>query len=171
MRIKNKIFCILVGVLVLAFSSSPDVLSQSGGPYQIEKSVIASGGGTSSGGVFGLDGATGQSLAGGRFTGQPFSIYSGFFAPDPIVPTAAKVPISGKVMRPNGKGINRAHVTLTDMLGNTRMANTDRSGNYRFEDVEVGAVYLLLAEAKSYQFSPKVVTLFDEVSDLDFTAE
>ena len=171
MRIKNKIFWLFVGVLVLAFSSSPEVRSQSGGPYEITQSVIASGGGTSSGGAFGLDGTAGQSLAGGSLSAQPFSIYSGFFAPDPIVPTAASVTISGKVMRPNGKGISRAQVTLTDMLGNARTANTDRSGNYRFDDVEVGAAYILLAEAKNYRFSPKTVTPLDEVSDLDFTAD
>ncbi|MBK6723592.1 MAG: hypothetical protein IPG58_10090 [Acidobacteria bacterium] len=64
-----KLFIILSAcVFWLPFAA----FGQSGGIFQITKSVIAGGGGNSTGGIFNLDGTTGQCLAGSTSTGGPF---------------------------------------------------------------------------------------------------
>jgi hypothetical protein len=45
------------------------VLAQTGGIYKVDQSVVASGGGTSSGGIYSLEGSAGQSTAGGSLQG------------------------------------------------------------------------------------------------------
>ena len=54
-------------------------LPQSGGTFTITKSVIAGGGGRTTGGTFTLDGTIGQSVAGTNSTGGTFSLISGFW--------------------------------------------------------------------------------------------
>lgn len=153
-------------VSVLALPSE----AQSGGAYQIEQSAIAPGG-RSSGGAFSLESAIGQPVAVGPSTGGSYSVYSGFLARGVLVLLAAGASISGRVLRHNGKGINRAKVTLTDMLGNARTTLTRNDGSYRFDDVETGDFYLLQAVAKKLEFLPKYITLYDSVADFDFMAE
>ena len=56
-----------------------DVLSQSGGSFQIEKSVIAGGGGQTVGGAFTLDGTIGETVGGTTSTGGTFALGGGFW--------------------------------------------------------------------------------------------
>jgi hypothetical protein len=60
------------------------VLAQSGGTFNIEKSVIAGGGGQSSGGTFDLTATIGQPLAGTTSSGGTFTVNSGFWQLAPI---------------------------------------------------------------------------------------
>ena len=53
--------------------------AQSGGGYRITASVIAGGGGTSTGGMFAVTGTLGQPVAGGA-SGGTFSVQSGFWS-------------------------------------------------------------------------------------------
>jgi Cohesin domain len=84
-------------------------LPQSGGTFQIQKSVIANGGEHSTGGVFMLDGTMGEPLAGTTSTGGTFSLGSGFWGGGsvaPPTPTPTPQGIEGDVAsRPNGDGI------------------------------------------------------------------
>ena len=85
-----------------------------------------------------------------------------------LVPTAAGVSVSGRVMTPKGGGISRASVSITDRQGITRSVRTNMFGYYSFEDVAAGETYIVNVFSKSYQFTPKVVSVSDAVSDLDF---
>src|SRR5262245_13938422 len=100
------------------------------GNYQIEKSVIASGGGTSSGGSYSLEGTSGQPLAGGILYSGSFQLFSGFWTPAPLAPTAAPVTISGRVVNRYGRGISGVILSLTDAEGNSRRAITSAFGYY-----------------------------------------
>jgi uncharacterized repeat protein (TIGR01451 family) len=86
--------------------------------------------------------------------------------------TAATVAVSGRVMTASGGGITRVRVTLTDSQGNVRTAFTTSNGEYRFDDVEVGATYILTATGKHYTFSQpmQVLSINDETDGINFVA-
>lgn len=85
-------------------------------------------------------------------------------------PTAATVAVSGRVQ--SGKrGVSGAIVYLTNASGETRTARTNSLGYYRFEDVSSGQTYVFNVFAKRFGFQPQVVTVSEEVTDLDFTTE
>jgi VCBS repeat-containing protein len=85
-----------------------------------------------------------------------------------LTPTAAPVPVSGRVLTPNGKGLNNAIVTITGPTGTARTVKTDSLGYFRFASVEVGHTYIVSVAAKRYSFSPQVVTVLDEIRELIF---
>lgn len=154
-------------ILSLLFLASV-AAGQTGGAFAIEKSVIASGGGTSAGGAFTVEGTAGQSAA-GVVQGAPFSISGGFATPA-FAPTAAAASVSGRVFTPYGRGLANAFVMLTDGNGQTRAARTSTFGYYRFNDVETGQTYIFEVRSKRYQFAPQVVTITEDLEDLNFTA-
>lgn len=86
-------------------------------------------------------------------------------------PTAANVSISGKVLTAKGAGLSNAIITLTDSQGVSRSLKIATFGNYRFENVAAGETYTLSVTAKKYQFSPQVVSVSDDVTDLNFIAQ
>ena len=55
------------------------VSAQTGGDYSIEKSVIASGGGTSQGSTITVSGTVGQVTASQQITGASYSLTGGFW--------------------------------------------------------------------------------------------
>ncbi len=93
------------------------------------------------------------------------------FTCTPFAPTAASVGISGRVISPEGRGVKGAVVTLTNAAGVSRQAMTNVFGFYAFFDVPAGESYTVTAKAKRYQFTPRVITLTDELTGLDLTAE
>jgi hypothetical protein len=126
--------------------------------------------------------------ANGMFTVTPFSD-SGSFTPrdasigpvesdlfglifQQFAPTAANTSISGRVVSDGGVGIGGARLTLLAQDGTTRTISTSPFGYFRFDDVESGATYFLAVVHKRYQFleSPRVLTVVDEITDVDFTA-
>jgi hypothetical protein len=154
----NSKFLFLIAALSLF---SPHAFGQTGGNFTITGSVIASGGGqNTAGGVFSLDGTTGQSAAGSA-SGAPFA------------PSAAAASISGRVLTSGGRGIRSVTISLTGTTsGEIRSARSTNFGYYRFENVPVGETYVLTVRAKRFVFLPetRVVTLLDELTDVDFTA-
>lgn len=86
-------------------------------------------------------------------------------------PTAAAVIISGRVLSSGGNGISKARIVLTNQRGESRAALSNSFGYYRFEEVTAGEVYIFEARRKSYQFTPQVVTVLEELRDLNLTAE
>jgi hypothetical protein len=85
-----------------------------------------------------------------------------------LAPTAAGVELSGRVMTPDGRGLRNARVRLTGEDGATRTAITGSFGYYRFEDVATGETYVMSVASKRYSFDPRVVQVFDTLSDVDF---
>ena len=145
--------------------------AQTGGSYQIEKTVVASGGSRSAGGNYSLESTAGQTLAGGFLQGSGFSEYSGFWTPV-FAPTAANVTIGGRVRSANGQGIRNARVMLTAPDGTVRFSLTGSFGYYRFNDIPVGEIYVLTVFSKRYVFDNPtlVVNVSEQLENLDFTA-
>ncbi|MFN6963116.1 MAG: S8 family serine peptidase [Pyrinomonadaceae bacterium] len=83
----------------------------------------------------------------------------------PVLPTAA---VSGRVLTPDGKGINKAVVTIVDQLGTRRQTTTDAAGNYRFDNLATGRGYTLTAEHKKYDFEQRSVFVIGNAENVDF---
>ena len=154
--------------ILAAFAVS--ISAQSGGTFSITQSVIANGGGQSSGGTFNATGTAGQPAAGTSSNGGTFNAIGGFWQPG-SAPTAAEVSVTGRVLTPDGRGLRNATVTMTDSNGVTRYARTSSFGYYRFEDVAVGQTYILAVGSKRYQFASQVVNVTDSLTDIDFIAQ
>lgn len=81
-----------------------------------------------------------------------------------VLPTPTMVPVTGRVLDTNGRGLSGVTVVLTDMAGNSKNAVTNSFGNFNFADVEVGRSYTLQASSKSYLFDPVVISLTDALT-------
>ena len=84
--------------------------------------------------------------------------------------TASEASISGRVTTADGKPVRRANLILNDGSGVTRTAMTNPFGYYRFKDVPTGAVCVIEAYSKQYTFAPRVLSVTEDMSDLDFVA-
>lgn len=87
-----------------------------------------------------------------------------------LAPTAAHVRVSGRAVTANGGGIFNAIVTLTDAQGQIKTSRTNQFGYYNFDDVPAGGVYVLGAIHKRYTFAPAVVSVSDEITDINLIA-
>lgn len=85
-------------------------------------------------------------------------------------PLAATVPVGGRVTNEIGSGVVKAQVRLIDSNGEVRTTITNPFGYYRFDDVEVGEVYVIEVISKSYTFPSRTVMVSEEMSNVDFTA-
>lgn len=87
-----------------------------------------------------------------------------------LAPTSATVTAGGRILDANGRGISKAVVTLIDASGNTRHATTNPFGFYRFADIRAGATYICQVRHKRFEFAPKVLSVTEEIDNLNFTA-
>ena len=78
--------------------------------------------------------------------------------------------MTGRVLTNDGRGLRNAIVTLTVSQGVTRRVITSSFGYYRFENVEAGQTYVMAVASKRYQFPPRVISVADELTDVDFIA-
>jgi hypothetical protein len=81
--------------------------------------------------------------------------------------TAAGVEVSGRVLGPDGRGIRNAVVTITGQAGEQRTVATGSFGSYRFEDLEIGASYVLSVSQRRYRFAPRLIQIADSLTDID----
>lgn len=88
-----------------------------------------------------------------------------------LAPTAAGVSISGRAVTSAGFGVTNVLITLTDRNGVSRQVITGPFGYYRFDDVETGQNYVISATSKRFQFSSRIVSVNDELTDLDLVAQ
>lgn len=89
-------------------------------------------------------------------------------------PTAASVSVSGRLSAADGRGIRNAIVSISNAsTGEIRTARSTAFGYYRFEDIPVGETYVIRVTSKRFQFVPdtQIISLLDELSDLNFMAE
>lgn len=154
----------IVGLFYLNTSSQSQT-------YDVSHRVIASGGGSSSGTTsntyFTVDGTIGQGTAGTTSTSSPqFSIRGGFWAVEPFGPTAAGVAVGGRVTTAAGFPIAGVRISLMG-TGDTRIAISNAFGYYRFDNVTPGATYIIEASDKRLQFPVLVITVHDELDDVD----
>ncbi len=85
--------------------------------------------------------------------------------------TAAGVEVSGRVITPDGRGLRNAVVSMTDAAGVTRTATSSTFGFYSFEDVAVGETFVMSVASRRYRFTPRIVQVLDNLSDVDFTGQ
>lgn len=91
-----------------------------------------------------------------------------------LAPTAANASIKGKVTTQNGRGIANAVITLqSDISTETRYARTNSFGYYSFENLQVGANYILTIHSKRYRFSNAnlFISLNEDFTEANFTAD
>jgi hypothetical protein len=143
--------------------------AQSGGTFQLEQSVIAPGG-SAAGGTFSLQYVIGEPAVGKGISGGHFVLSDGFWQFPQLAPTAAAVSITGQVLTATGEPVSHAYVTLILSTGVARDALTNQFGRFRFDDVSVGRTYIVTVRHKSYQFAPQVVSVEDEIADMNFIA-
>ncbi|MDQ4120868.1 MAG: carboxypeptidase-like regulatory domain-containing protein [Acidobacteriota bacterium] len=89
---------------------------------------------------------------------------------EPAQTTASSVSVSGRIMS-GRRGISNARVFLTNQNGETKTALTNSLGYYRFEDVQAGGTYVLNVSSKRYNFQPRVITVNEEMTDVNLTSE
>lgn len=106
----------------------------------------------------------------GNADGNPVVDIGAYEIQASLVPTAAPVSLTGRVLTSEGRPIFRAAVTLTDMDGNVRSSLTNSFGFYSFSDVMPGTTYIMNARAKGYTFRPRPLNLVDEMSGFDIIA-
>jgi hypothetical protein len=154
----------VAGLALSLFSAS--AVPQSGGTFEITKSVIAGGGGQSTGGAFTLDGTIGQSIAGTSSTGGSFELTGGFWGGQAA--PVSNVTISGKVLTASGLALRNAIVTLIDSQNVRRTSTTGSFGLYSFDNVRTGETYIMSVASKRFRFAPLITQFTASVSNLDF---
>lgn len=182
-KVKNKmrtdklktlwlILIIYLSAAVISAQQTTDVQA-SGGTFMLEKSVIAGGGSRMQQNQMNAANTVGQAVAGKQSSGGNFTLYSGFWTPDNLAPTAANVIVGGRIKTADGRGIQKVRVTITYPDGRTQTALSTSFGNYQFAEIPVGAVYIISITAKKYVFSQPVQIrmILDALQDIDFTAE
>lgn len=87
-----------------------------------------------------------------------------------FAPTAANVSISGRVSAADGNSIRNAIVMLTDAHGTTRTARSTAFGYFRFDEIESGQTVTISIISKRFQFSPQVLTINEDITELNLTA-
>lgn len=89
----------------------------------------------------------------------------------PTVSTAANVTVAGRVLSSSGNPVGSAVVTITDQDGTSRSFTTTRNGEYQFDNILSGANYTISASQPRYRFSPRIVSVTDNVTGFDLQAE
>lgn len=87
-----------------------------------------------------------------------------------VGPTAAQSEIKGRVLTANGRAVSKAKVILTNQNGEIRTVLTNAFGYYRIEEIASGETYIISAEHKQYTFETKVITVYENLSDIDLIA-
>jgi hypothetical protein len=166
------ILALVLFVLFVIASSGQNIVA-TGGSFTLEKAVVAGGGIEKPGATMTENGTTGQAVAGYRSDGGGMSVYSGFWTPDDLMPTAEGVSITGRVATTDGMGIRNVMMTLTSSSGETMTTYTGGFGNFSFVDVRPGRTYLLSAVSTRYQIeeSTRVLNVNDDLVQLKFIAE
>ncbi|MEO8073342.1 MAG: carboxypeptidase-like regulatory domain-containing protein [Acidobacteriota bacterium] len=86
------------------------------------------------------------------------------------VTTAAPVSISGRVISPFGRGLAGARIVLTNSIGEKRIAVTNPFGYFSFKEIGSGETYIVEITHKSYNFTPQVLLVTNDLTELNFTA-
>lgn len=91
-----------------------------------------------------------------------------------LASSAASVSLGGRIVNADGRGIRNATVIVSGGgLGQPRRALTGPFGYYTLENLRAGETYVVTVRTKrsSLQTSSRVVTLNDELADIDFVAD
>lgn len=86
-------------------------------------------------------------------------------------PTAANVEVGGRVANLRQGFVSNATVILIDSNGVLRQTKTNSFGLFRFSDIEIGETYVIFARGKNMRFTPQIITITEELTDLILTAD
>jgi hypothetical protein len=143
--------------------------AQSGGSFAITQSVIAGGGGGPSlGGTFSVTGTIGQSVAGSTASGGSFAVEAGFWNNQALSPTAATVPIAGRVLDAAGNPLRNVVIALASSTGAVIVTRTNALGYFAFDEVQSGQTYIVSITARTHTFAPQVLSVTDSLTGLEF---
>lgn len=88
------------------------------------------------------------------------------------ITTVANVNASGKVIDTFGNGISRALVSVTNTAnGTSQTVITNSFGFFSLAGLTGGESYIFAIKAKNYSFTPQVLTINQDVSDLNFVVD
>lgn len=114
-------------------------------------------------------------LGAGNFLQSFTAAGTGTFASNPVpvyvVPTAAPVSVSGRVLTSEGAGLRNAAVFLTEANGTRHKATTGTFGNYSFPEVAAGQIVTIEVASKRFSFAARSVSLEENIAGLNFIAE
>ncbi len=168
----SKIFSAIAIVFALATISVSAQIA-AGGTYTLRQAVVGNGGGRSTDTVnnnYSVNGTSGQSAAGTTAANGNYTARNGFWARF-LAPNAANASISGRVVADNGIGIKNVVVTLIGgNLTTPLITRTSSFGYFKFEEAEVGQVYVISVTSKRYGFaqSSQIITLQEDLTDIIF---
>ena len=97
---------------------------------------------------------------------------TGTFASNPgpvvLIPRAADVSVSGRVLAPGGKGLLNADVVFTDVNGTQRVTRSNSFGYFHLGGIPAGSAGMIEVRSKRYAYAPQFLSLSDSISDLRF---
>jgi hypothetical protein len=172
----KNILCKMLSVAAMVFAlTAINTFAQvaTGGNFTLNQAVTGNGGGDSMGGNFSITATAGQSAAGTQSNGGNFSTRSGFWT-YLLVPTAANASVSGRVITANGRGIRNSIIMLTGgSLTTPIIRRTGSFGYFKFDDVEIGQVYVISVVSKTYGFtqSSQVISVTEDLTGILFQAD
>jgi hypothetical protein len=149
------------------------------GPYSEPGSAI---GGTGTQTLFGNFGNTNPNgtwslyarVDGGGGTGGTTGQIAGGWGLEFLNPTAAQASISGRVLTADGVAIRNAEVIITGNSLETPLSVTTSSfGYFTFDGLQTGQTYVVTVNSRRFTFQApsQVITLTDNVSDVNFIAD
>ncbi len=87
-------------------------------------------------------------------------------------PTAAGVSVGGRVILGDSeRGVSNANITLTNNRGEIRVARSNSFGYFHFDGIEAGRDYTININSKEYIFSPRLIVVDDNISNLRLQVE
>lgn len=161
-----------VVLFVNAQTNHSQEIVATGGTFKLEKSVVAGGGNKMEQQQVNQNGTNGQAVAGQRSNGGQFTIYSGFWTPEELTPTAATAVVGGRVLTADGRGIRNVKVAITFPNGETQTTFSSSLGYYSFDEIPAGETYIFSVSAKRYSFSPatQMREISGDTEDINFIA-
>lgn len=88
-----------------------------------------------------------------------------------LAPNAAGVSVSGRILNADGIGVRNAVISATLANGEVRTIRSSSFGYYNFDDLEAGQTIVISVNSKRFSFTPQVVTLSDNIEELNFWAQ
>jgi hypothetical protein len=144
------------------------------GPYSEPGSTIGGTGTQTLFGNFGLTNPNGNWNLYARLQGGGLGQIAGGWGLEFLVPTAAQASISGRVMTADGTSIRNAEMVLTgNSLQTPLRVSTSSFGYFTFDGLQTGETYVLTVNSRRFTFQvpSRVISLTDNVGDMDFIAE
>ncbi len=87
-----------------------------------------------------------------------------------LAPSAALAVVKGRVTTAKGQGISRIVVVMTNEDGKEISATTNSFGYFTINDVQAGETYIFNVKSRTAKFTPQIVQVVDNISDLIFVA-